>query len=79
MSEDSDWTMADGFAPPERITYCKRQTACVAPSKGACPYCQPRGYANNRRYRATGSVPLTINTVPSYVDADFDDMGLWRE
>lgn len=78
MSAD-EWTMADGFAPPSRITYCQRPKACSALPTGRCSRCQVSPAvkaAFGRRTKQLQTVVPTAATVPTYVDSDFDDLSV---
>ena len=72
-----------------RRSYCRSPEDCLMADYdgGRCPVCQVEAIAkrvmrrrakvfrNPRAYRRAGGEPVTANTVPTYVDADFDDMG----
>jgi hypothetical protein len=76
---DDDWRMADGFAPASRVMYCQHPKACSAPTKGKCSRCQlsPRlKAAFHRHNKAQTTVLATASSVPTYLDPDFDELGV---
>ena len=77
MTED-DWQMADGFAPVSRLHYCQHPRACSAPQTGRCPRCQLSQKARaalHKHQRHLSSNLVTSQSVPTYLDPDFDDFG----
>jgi len=63
-------------ASPRRMAYCKAPSDCVAPKFGPCARCQPHvsGKARSARARHWAKARgWTNETVPSWIDPDFDD------
>lgn len=77
MTED-EWQMADGFAPVSRLHYCEHPKACSAPPQGRCQRCQvsPRLRKAFAKYGKTlRAQHVTQDSVPTFLDADFDEWG----
>jgi hypothetical protein len=55
---------------PKRAAYCKRPTDCEAPKRGPCRVCQQK-----KTFVGKGWVKTRANTVPVWIDEDFDEMG----